>query len=79
MWSAGGQRYPSHGGRFTGEPIAKDFFGCAGVAHIAGLQPKLEVIGHEGYRHHVSVTFGQVAVPVREAFARYLGYRQTPL
>jgi L-fucose isomerase-like protein len=64
-------------GRFTGEPIAKDFFGCAGVAHIEGLQDKLEVIGHQAYRHHVGVTFGQVEVPVREAFTHYLKYRAT--
>jgi L-fucose isomerase-like protein len=64
-------------GAFTGEPIAKDFFGCGGVAHIKDLQPKLEVIGHQAYRHHVGVTFGHVAVPVREAFAHYLKYRAT--
>ncbi len=44
-------------GRFTGEPIADDFFGCAGVAQIDDLQKKLDVIGHQGYRHHVAVRF----------------------
>ena len=66
-------------GRFTGDRIPKEFFGCAGVAQIAGLQDKLLVIGQEGYRHHVSVTFGHVATSVREAFTRYLGYAPTPL
>ncbi len=66
-------------GRFTGEPIAKDFFGCAGVVQIKNLQPALEVIGHQGYRHHVSVTRGHVAVSVREAFTRYLGYGRTDI
>ena len=66
-------------GRFTGDRIAKDFFGCAGVAQIDGLQSKLQVIGQEGYRHHVGVTFDHVATPVREAFTRYLGYTPTPL
>jgi L-fucose isomerase-like protein len=66
-------------GRFTGERIAPDFFGCAGVAQIAGLQDKLETIGHQGYRHHVGVTTGRVAVPVREAFTRYLGFEETKL
>jgi L-fucose isomerase-like protein len=61
-------------GEFTADPIADDFFGCAGVARIDGLQGKLEKIGHQGYRHHVGVTVGHVAVPVREAFSRYLGY-----
>jgi L-fucose isomerase-like protein len=66
-------------GRFTGDRIAKDFFGCAGVAEIAGLQDKLLAIGQGGYRHHVGVTFGHVAVAVREALTRYLGYELTPL
>ncbi len=65
-------------GRFTGEHIADDFFGCAGVAEIEGLQDKLETIGHQGYRHHVGVTTGEVAVPIREAFTRYLGFTETP-
>ena len=61
-------------GEFTADPIAKDFFGCAGVARIADLQDKLVRIGHGGYRHHVGVTVGRVAVPIREAFERYLKY-----
>ena len=61
-------------GQFTNDPIAEDFFGCAGVAQIKDLQKKLELIGHHGYRHHVSVTAGYVATPIREAFGRYLGY-----
>lgn len=61
-------------GRFTGEPIEEGFFGCGGVAEIAGLQDKLLTIGKKGFRHHTGVTFGHVAVPVREAFSTYLGY-----
>jgi L-fucose isomerase-like protein len=61
-------------GAFTADVIADDFFGCAGVAHIADLQTVLEYVGHEGYRHHVGVTAGHVAVAVREAFSRYLRY-----
>jgi L-fucose isomerase-like protein len=61
-------------GEFTDDPIDEDFFGCAGVARIDRLQALLEHIGHQGYRHHVGVTAGQVAAPVREAFVRYLGY-----
>ena len=66
-------------GDFTTDPIAKDFFGCAGVAQIQGLQGKLDVIGHQGYRHHVSVTTGHVAAAVDEAFTRYLNYDKTAL
>jgi L-fucose isomerase-like protein len=61
-------------GEFTGEPIEESFFGCAGVARIPNLQHKLLLIGKKGYRHHVSLTFGHVQVPVREAFSTYLGY-----
>ena len=64
-------------GRFTEDPIAEDFFGCAGVVEIANLQSTLEYIGHEGYRHHVAVTAGHVGASVREAFTRYLGYELT--
>ncbi|MGI6705963.1 MAG: L-fucose/L-arabinose isomerase family protein [Clostridia bacterium] len=61
-------------GRFTGEPIEEEFFGCGGVAEIENLQDKLIAIGKNGYRHHVGVTFGHVAEAVREAFTTYLGY-----
>ena len=61
-------------GRITADPIAPDFFGCAGVAEIDGLQDRLQAIGHGGYRHHVSITPGHVQAPVREAFSRYLKY-----
>jgi L-fucose isomerase-like protein len=66
-------------GEMTPDPIANDFFGCAGVARIDRLQDKLEIIGQAGYRHHVSMTFGSWAKPVREAFTKYLGYEITPL
>ena len=66
-------------GAFTADPIPEDFFGCAGVAQIAHLQQALQTIGHHGYRHHVSVTPGQVAIPLREGLGRYLGYTETTL
>jgi L-fucose isomerase-like protein len=64
-------------GRFTDDPIPADFFGCAGVAEIQGLQDKLQTIGYLGHRHHTSVTPGNVAGAVGEAFRRYLGYEVT--
>lgn len=66
-------------GEMTADPIAGDFFGCAGVARIGDLQRKLQIIGRAGYRHHVSMTFGQVDVAVKEAFSTYLGYESTSL
>jgi L-fucose isomerase-like protein len=64
-------------GRFTADPIPADYFGCAGVAEIPRLQSALQTIGYAGHRHHVSVTPGQFAAPVHEAFTRYLGYEVT--
>lgn len=61
-------------GEFTKDEIAPDFFGCAGVAQVKGLQGKLRTIGYEGYRHHVAVTVGHVEIPVREALSQYLKY-----
>ncbi len=61
-------------GEFTADPIEEAFFGCAGVAHIKGLQDVLQYVGYQGYRHHVGVTAGHVADAVEEAFTRYLGY-----
>ena len=61
-------------GAITADKIAADFFGCAGVAQIPNLQAKLQQMGYEGYRHHVSLTPGHVARAVREAFTRYLKY-----
>ena len=66
-------------GAMTSDPIAAGFFGCAGVAQIPNLQTKLNIIGRTGYRHHVSMTFGQVADAVKEAFTTYLGYTPTEL
>lgn len=61
-------------GRFTGEPIPADFFGCAGVAEIKNLQDVLLHIGREGHRHHVGVTPGLFGEPLKDALAYYLGW-----
>jgi L-fucose isomerase-like protein len=79
MTQGGQLHYYLGEGTFTGEPIAEDFFGCAGVVEIPKLQGALETIGHAGYRHHVGVTTGHVATAVREAFRHYLGYQETGL
>jgi L-fucose isomerase-like protein len=50
-------------GCITAEPIPEDFFGCAGVAEIEGVQNGLQTIGNSGHRDHVSVTPGHVADP----------------
>jgi L-fucose isomerase-like protein len=59
-------------GRITDDSIPDDFFGCAGVAEIEGLQDVLLHIGREGHRHHVAITPGRVLKPLREALKGYL-------
>ncbi|MFA7157768.1 MAG: hypothetical protein WC299_00580 [Kiritimatiellia bacterium] len=61
-------------GSFTEDPIAAEFFGCAGVAEIEGLQKVMLYLGHNGYRHHVSIAGGSHAAPAAEAMERYLGF-----
>lgn len=61
-------------GKFTGEPIEKEFFGCGGVAEIKNLQPKLLKLAKNGYRHHTAIGVGHIASIMREAFVTYLGY-----
>lgn len=64
-------------GQITEDPIPKEFFGCAGVAKIKGLQTVLQTIGYQGHRHHVSVCPGHSALPVREALSKYCGFEVT--
>lgn len=61
-------------GEFTADAIPDDFFGCAGVAEIEGLQDVLLGIGRLGHRHHTSVTSGNVGSAVCEALEYYLGH-----
>jgi L-fucose isomerase-like protein len=61
-------------GRITADPIAPDFFGCAGVAQIDHLQDVLLHIGRTGHRHHTSITPGHVSAPLSEALRAYLGF-----
>ncbi len=61
-------------GKFTGEEIEKEFFGCGGVAQIDDLQRKLIILAKNGYRHHTAIGKGHMADILREAFTTYLGY-----
>lgn len=61
-------------GQVTDDPIPDDFFGCAGVVDIPGLQNVLLHVGREGHRHHVSVTPGHITAPLKEGLEHYLGF-----
>lgn len=61
-------------GEFTGDDIEKDYFGCAGVAHINGLQDKLIRLARGGFKHHTTVANGHMKAVLEEAFGTYLGY-----
>jgi L-fucose isomerase-like protein len=61
-------------GRFTGEPIEPEFFGCGGVCEIPDLQSKLIKLGQGGFRHHTTIGVGHLKTVLDEAFGRYLGY-----
>jgi len=74
LTDAGRLRFYLGQGTFTDDPIPAEFFGCAGVAHIEGLQDVLLHIGRNGFRHHVSATPGLVQAPVHEALEHYLGF-----
>jgi len=74
LTEAGKLKFYMGQGKFTNDPIPREFFGCAGVAQIEGLQEVLLHVGKNGFRHHVSVTPGHFQEPVREALERYLGF-----
>lgn len=66
-------------GEFTQDPIEESFFGCAGVAHIPGLEPKLRQLAQGGFAHHTSVGRGRLSNILQEAFTTYLSYDFQPL
>ncbi|HSV74865.1 MAG TPA: hypothetical protein VLH79_13985 [Chthonomonadales bacterium] len=61
-------------GEFTADPIPADFFGCAGVAEIPGLQDVLLHVGRHGHRHHVGATPGRHTDAIKEALSYYLDH-----
>jgi len=66
-------------GRITDDTVEPEFFGTSGVLHVQNLQRKLMRLSEAGFRHHVTITSGDVAEAVSEAFTKYLGYTGIPL
>lgn len=59
-------------GRITDDTIPANFFGVAGVAHVARLQDVLLHVMRTGHRHHVNLTPGVYRDPLKEALGYYL-------
>ena len=72
-------RFYSGEGKFTGKDLGKGFFGCGGSVMIPNLQQKLQTIGYNGFRHHVSTASGLWKTAIDEAFTRYLGYEKVEI
>lgn len=62
--------------RITDDPVEKEFFGVSGVLEMPGLQNKLNNISRNGFRHHVTITAGDVEETLSEALVNYLGYKR---
>lgn len=60
-------------------PVEAEFFGLSGVFQVEDLQDKLQIISEAGFRHHVTVTTGDVVDVLNEAFTKYLGYQRVEL
>ncbi len=61
-------------GTFTDDPIEEAFFGTGKVVRKDNINDVSNFMGTEGYKHHLSITYGQYADVIREAFEKYLGY-----
>lgn len=59
-------------GRFTDDTL--ETFGGYGVFQVDDLQALLAYICENGFEHHVAATRAEVALPVAEAFSKYLGW-----
>jgi len=66
-------------GRVTEDELPDEYFGSAGVAEIPGLQQALLHVGHEGFKHHFSMTRGHVADQVVAGLRQHPGYKVTDL
>ena len=59
-------------GVLTDDPLKT--FGGYGVVRIPNLQSLLHYICEQGFEHHVAINLSQVAPPVHEALAKYMGW-----
>ncbi len=61
-------------GKFTDDPIEDAFFGSGKVVENKNLANISNYMSENGYKHHVSITYGNCSDIINEAFSKYLGY-----
>ncbi|MFA7032009.1 MAG: hypothetical protein WC201_00345 [Bacilli bacterium] len=60
--------------KITGEPVESAFFGSSGVTQFDNLEELLLYVIHNNYHHHVSYTYGNYKLVLKEALQNYLGW-----
>ena len=66
-------------GVITDDSFESEYFGATGVMEVSGLQLKMQQISEQGFRHHVTLTAGDVVDTLTEALVKYLGYKHIPI
>ncbi len=61
-------------GRFTDDEIEEEFFGSGKVVEKEGLSDLSNYVAESGYKHHLSITYGNCSNVIFEAFSKYLDY-----
>lgn len=61
-------------GEFTSDPIEEAFFGTGKVVKKEKIDRVSNFMAENGYKHHISITYGTHMAAVVEAFTKYLGY-----
>ena len=62
-------------GKVTNDVIPPEYFGSAGVVEVLGLQEALIQIGHQGFKHHFSMSDGHHADKCIAALRQHEGYK----
>lgn len=61
-------------GSFTDDPIEEAFFGSGKVVCKKNIDNVSNYMAKNGYKHHIAISFGNLAEVITEAFSNYLGY-----
>ena len=59
---------------FTDDNIEEEFFGSGKVVEKEKINELSNYLAVTGYKHHVSITYGNCAEIIKEAFSKYLKY-----